>query len=132
MSSLPATRNGKTWLGLRAAAAFSGPSTHAIDFGRRLMALSSPTLMQGACLRTTADIRNFYAQGGGQINLMILLLHDDLANLLGHRVFAKRLTLPNSVAVIANGFIFILEIIAEHEHKFRIVSAAYGKHSRQP
>jgi hypothetical protein len=40
---------------------------------------------------------------------MGLLPHQDLANLLGHRVFAKRLTLADAIAVIANGFAFIVD-----------------------
>src|ERR1019366_1400610 len=36
----------------------------------------------------TADIRNFFTESRGQINLMILLIHQDLANLFGHRIFA--------------------------------------------
>ena len=45
---------------------------------------------------------------------MILLLHQDLANLLSHRIFSKRFTLWNAIAVITNGFIFVVEIVAEH------------------
>jgi ABC-type multidrug transport system permease subunit len=42
---------------------------------------------------------------------MVLLLHEDLANLLGYRVFPKRFTLTDAVAVIADGLVFVLEII---------------------
>src|SRR5450830_533094 len=45
---------------------------------------------------------------------MILLLHEDMANLFRHREFSKRFTLPDAIAVIANGFVFIFEIIPEH------------------
>src|ERR1022692_4557813 len=54
---------------------------------------------------------------------MILLLHEDLANLFRHREFSKRFTLPDAIAVIANGFIFIFEIIPEHV--FRVFRCAY-------
>jgi hypothetical protein len=54
---------------------------------------------------------------------MILLLHEDLANLFRHCVFSKRFTLPDAIAVIANGFVFIIEIIPEHV--FRIFRCAY-------
>src|SRR5437867_13182707 len=45
---------------------------------------------------------------------MILLLHQDLANLLSHRIFSKRFTLWNAIAVITYGFIFVVEMVAEH------------------
>jgi len=54
---------------------------------------------------------------------MILLLHEDLANLFRHREFSKRFTLPDAIAVIANGFVFIFEIIPEHF--FRVFRCAY-------
>jgi len=54
---------------------------------------------------------------------MILLLHKDLANLFRHRVFAERFALPDAIAVIANGLIFIVEIIPQHV--FRIFRCAY-------
>ena len=45
---------------------------------------------------------------------MVLLLHEDLANLFSHRIFSKCFTLRDTIAVITNGFVFILEIVAEH------------------
>src|SRR5882757_2015556 len=51
-------------------------------------------------LGTTTDIRDFYPERGGQIDLMILLLHQNLPNLLGHRVFSKSFALPDTIAVI--------------------------------
>jgi hypothetical protein len=36
---------------------------------------------------------------------MVLLLHEDLANLFPHRVFAQRFALPDTLAIIANGFV---------------------------
>jgi len=53
---------------------------------------------------------------------MILLLHEDLTNLFRHRVFPKFFTLPDAIAVIANGLVFIIEIIPEHV--FRIFRRA--------
>src|SRR5580698_7609653 len=55
---------------------------------------------------------------------MVLLLHEDLANLFRHRVFSKLFTLPDPITVIANRFVFILEIVAEHG--FGIFRCAYG------
>src|SRR5258708_31241644 len=45
---------------------------------------------------------------------MVLRLHEDLTNLFSHGVFFKRFTLRDAIAVITNGFIFIVEIVAEH------------------
>jgi hypothetical protein len=52
---------------------------------------------------------------------MILFLHEDLANLFRHRVFSKRFTLPDAIAVIANGFIFIFEIIRARASSLRLL-----------
>src|SRR6266550_9137213 len=54
---------------------------------------------------------------------MILLLHEDLANLFRHRVFSKHFTLPDAIAVIADGLVLVIEIIPEHV--FRIFRCAY-------
>ena len=54
---------------------------------------------------------------------MVLLLHEDLANLFRHRIFSQRFALPDAIAVIANGFVFIIEIVAQHV--FRIFRCAY-------
>ena len=62
---------------------------------------------------------------------MILLLHEDLANLFRHRVFPKLFTLPDAIAIIANGLVFIIEIIPEHVSRiFRCVGrpGSYGRH----
>ena len=58
-----------------------------------------------------------------QIDLMVLFLDEDLSNLLRHRVLSKNFTLADAIAVVANGFIFVIEIISEHV--FRIFRCAY-------
>src|ERR1700751_3002247 len=45
---------------------------------------------------------------------MVLLLHQNLADLFRHRIFSKRLALRDALAIIANGFVFIIEIVTEH------------------
>ena len=55
---------------------------------------------------------------------MVLLLHEDLTNLFRHRVFSKRFTLPDAIAVIADGFVFVVEIVPEHV--FRIFDVRTG------
>src|SRR6202023_54591 len=54
---------------------------------------------------------------------MILFVHEDLANLFRHRVFSKRFTLPDAIAVIADGLVLVIEIIPKHV--FRIFRRAY-------
>ena len=60
---------------------------------------------------------------------MVLLLHEDLANLFSHRKFSKRFTLRDAIAVITNGFVFIVEIVAEHVS--RVFRCADGLRSNQ-
>jgi hypothetical protein len=40
------------------------------------MRTALPALAQGASLRTTAKVWNFFAERGGEIDLMVLLLHN--------------------------------------------------------
>src|ERR1700747_2179800 len=84
----------------------------------------SATLAQRASFRAAADVRNLNAQRRGQIDLMILLLHEDLANLFRHREFSERFALPDAIAIIANGFIFVVEV--EPQHIFRTLRRANG------
>src|ERR1700694_1384444 len=53
---------------------------------------------------------------------MVLLLHKDLANLFRHRKFSKRFALPNAIAIVTNGVVFIFEI--ESQHLFRVCRRA--------
>src|SRR5215813_2800989 len=75
---------------------------------------AQPALAQVASLGANAKVGNFFPEGSGQIDLMVLLLHEDLANLLRHRVFAKCFALPHAVAVVAYRLAFVLEVVAEH------------------
>src|SRR5438132_10935289 len=54
---------------------------------------------------------------------MVLLLYKDLANLFRHSEFTKRFALPDAIAVISNGVVFIFEI--EPQYLFRIFRRAY-------
>jgi hypothetical protein len=83
---------------------------------------------------TAANVGNFFAEGSGQIDLMILFLHEDLANLFRHGIFSERFTLLDAIAVIADVFVFTLEIVVEHV--FRIFRRAHwlgrdGQHFAQ-
>src|ERR1017187_4890021 len=61
---------------------------------------------------------------------MVLLLHQDLANLFRHRVLPERFALPDAIAVIADGLVLIVEI--EAEHLLRVFRRAHrlGSHRR--
>jgi hypothetical protein len=47
-----------------------------------------------------------------EIDLMLLLLHKNLANLLGHRVFTQCFALPDACTVVADRLVFVVEIEA--------------------
>ena len=89
----------------------SGSGTRACR-SARILALAA--LTQGTAFGAAIHVGNIFAEGGGQIDLVVLLLHEDLANLFGHGKFSERLALPDSVAVIANGGVFVFEIEAQH------------------
>src|SRR5262245_49450161 len=72
----------------------------------------SPARRQPSDLsRTTrAPVRRFDAQGGGQLDLMVLLLHEDLAQTLGNRIFSDSFALPDALAVVANRLGLVVKI----------------------
>src|SRR5207245_10412117 len=83
----------------RRASCGSPPSTNIFVFGRVIgMVLSVrtalPAVAESASLRTTANVRNFYAERCGEFDLMVLLLYKRLPNLFPHIEFPKRLALP--------------------------------------
>src|SRR5277367_5369557 len=84
----------------------------------RAMRVQLAALFQAAHLGTATCVRNIFAEGGGQVDLMILLLHENLADLFGEGEFPKLFALANAVAVVANGFGLVFEV--EPEHGFRI------------
>ena len=45
---------------------------------------------------------------------MVLLLHEDLADLLGHGELAERLALPDALAVIDDGLVLVIEVEFQH------------------
>ena len=62
----------------------------------------------------TTHIRNLDSERGGQINLVILFIHQNLPDLLGHGKPTQSFTLSNPVPVVANGLIFVFQIEAQH------------------
>jgi hypothetical protein len=83
----------------------TGPS-----LARSTLAHSSPLVTSFSI----AEVWNFHAEGGGQIYLMVLLVHKDLADLFGHGELAQSFALTHSLPVIADGLVFIFEIETEH------------------
>src|SRR5882724_10958237 len=59
-------------------------------------------------------VRHVLTEGRGQINLVILFLHQDLANLLSERVLAQRLTLPDTLSVVSNRLVLVRQVEPEH------------------
>ena len=61
---------------------------------------------------------------------MLLLLHDDFAQHLAERKLAHGIGLPNALPVLANGFLFIIQI--ELQHSLRIFGRGdlFGRHFR--
>src|ERR1700747_1046099 len=82
------------------------------------MKAASATLAKRTSLRATAKVWNVFAERGSQINLVVLLLHQNLTNLFRHCIFSERFALRDALAIIANGFVFIIEIVSEHVSRF--------------
>src|ERR1700734_4424777 len=74
----------------------------------------TPPSPQGGRELFLAHVRHLYPKRGGEIDLVILLLHQDFADLLGQGKFAERLALPDTVAIIAHGLVLVVEIEAQH------------------
>jgi len=60
------------------------------------------------------DVGDINAQRDSQVDLMVLLIDEDVANLLGHGEFSEQFALADAIPVIAHRLIFIFEIGAEH------------------
>src|SRR5580692_6713398 len=74
----------------------------------------SPASLRYAVADLLIHVRHLDAERCRQIDLVILLLHQAFADLLGHGEFAERLALPDAVAVTANGLVFVVEIEPQH------------------
>src|SRR4029079_12706322 len=77
-------------------------------------ALKSSLPLGRAVRLQAAQYGHVLAERGGKIDLVILLLHENLPDLLGHGKLAERLALPNSLAVVNNGFILVIQIEFQH------------------
>src|SRR5680860_588785 len=60
------------------------------------------------------EIRNVLAQRRGQIDEVVLLLHENLPDLLRHGELVESLALANPLTVVADGFRLILEVEFQH------------------
>src|SRR5450755_1753284 len=64
--------------------------------------------------RLRADFRNILAQSCSQCDLVILFVHEDFANMFGHRKFTQSFALTNSVAIIPDSYSLVLKVELEH------------------
>src|SRR5689334_9884847 len=87
------------------------------------MQAASATFARATCLGAACDVWDFFAQSRRQIDLVVLLLHQDLADLFGHRILTKALALPDAVAVLADRLVFVFEV--ESQHLSCILRGAY-------
>ena len=60
--------------------------------------INSPSTV--GLLSRTSEIGDVFAERGSQVDLMILLIHKDLSDLLCQGELAKGFTLPYSLAVV--------------------------------
>ena len=61
-----------------------------------------------------SHVGDVLAQRGRQVDLVLLLLDQDLADVLGHGVLAQRLALADALAVVADRLVLVLEVEPEH------------------
>ena len=61
-----------------------------------------------------AHVGDVFAEGGGEVDLVILFLDKDLADLFGHGEFAEGFALAYALAIVADGLVFVVEVEAEH------------------
>src|SRR5262245_21171412 len=71
-------------------------------------------LLQLRPLLRLCHVWNIDAQSRGEVSLMLLLLDDDLPKVFRDGVFAQGLALPHALAVVADRFVFIVQIEAKH------------------
>src|SRR5487761_40059 len=59
-------------------------------------------------------VRRVLTEGGRQIHLVFLLVDENVANMFGHGKFPQCFALADALAIVADGFIFLLKVVAEH------------------
>src|SRR5260370_36497558 len=94
------------------------------------LSVSRAGTLPGTALRRSEGIGRFFTQGRGQINLMVLLFRQDLAELFCQGKFAESFTLPHSFGVIADGFILIIQIKTKHTSFILLRPDGLGSHRR--
>src|SRR6516165_950846 len=60
------------------------------------------------------EFSDILAQSRRQVDLVFLLVHQDLADMLGHRELAQRLALTNAFAVVAYRSVLVLQVKVQH------------------
>ena len=76
------------------------------------------SLRPPALLRWTRRVRWIFAKGGRQIDLVILLLDQDLADLLGQGKLPEMFALSDPSAIVANCLVFVVQVVAQHLLRF--------------
>ena len=79
---------------------------------------------------TGAEIGNVDAQRGGQLDLVILFLHENVANLLGQGVLAQRVALADAFPIIEDRLVFVVQIEAQHFFRLLRRLDGLGRHLR--
>jgi hypothetical protein len=62
----------------------------------------------------TADVRHFHAKSRRQVDLVIPLFHENLANLFCQGILAESFTLPHSFAAVPDRHVLIFQIKAKN------------------
>src|SRR5512135_570664 len=86
-----------------------GPRSVGPVWGRRAWRSSSSGPLLGL-----GHVGHLDAQGGRQVDLVLLLVDQDRADVLGHGVLAERLALADALAVVADRLVLVIEVEAEH------------------
>src|SRR5262249_43343872 len=73
-----------------------------------------PTGCKPVGFSNVRDLGHLAAQRRGQVDLVLLLVDEDLADLFSHRVLAQGLALADAPAVVADGLVLVLQVALEH------------------
>src|SRR5450432_1852782 len=86
--------------------------------------LDRASLLFRGSISLIANDRDVDSECGGEVDLVILFVDEDFADLLGHGVLAQGFTLPDAVAIVANGFAFVVQL--EVQHFLGVVGSLHG------
>src|ERR1700687_1508397 len=75
---------------------------------------SSARLLARVSAQSALHNRDVFSESGCQGDQMVLFIHQNLADMFGHRVLSQTLALPDSFTIIPNRCHLVLEIKLEH------------------